>query len=101
MLKYVQDQANSGHRMAVVTWTDQLRVLQQFTSDPQVLMTAIRNLRPQEQPLPPGAPPPESRLTGVGGAGGGAGGAASGIVATAQQAVADFQNMQVGYDQER
>jgi VWFA-related protein len=101
MLKYVQDQANSGHRMAVVTLTDQLRVLQQFTSDPQVLMTAIRNLRPQEQPLPPGAPPPESRLTGVGGAGGGAGGAASGIVATAQQAVADFQNMQVGYDQER
>src|SRR2546426_520102 len=58
MLKYVQEQANSGHRMAVVTLTDQLRVLQQFASDPQVLMTAIRNLRPQEQPLPPGAPPP-------------------------------------------
>src|SRR5712664_3956054 len=40
MLKYVQEQANSGQRMAVVTLTDQLRVLQQFTSDPQVLMTA-------------------------------------------------------------
>ena len=40
-------------RMAVFTLTDRLRVLQQFTSDPQVLLTAIKNLKPQEQILRP------------------------------------------------
>ena len=42
MLKYVLEQGRSGHPMAVFTLSDQLHVLQQFTSDPQVLMTAIR-----------------------------------------------------------
>src|SRR6266851_10410748 len=53
MLKYVLEQGQSGRPMAVVTLTDQLRVLQQFTSDPQVLMMAIRNFKPQEQILQP------------------------------------------------
>src|ERR1039458_5262482 len=39
MLKYVVEQGRSGHPMAVLTLTDQVRVLQQFTSDPQVLVT--------------------------------------------------------------
>src|SRR6266851_6129862 len=60
MLKYVLQQGQSGRPMAVVTLTDRLRVLQQFTSDPQVLLTAIKNFRPQEQILQPGASAPES-----------------------------------------
>jgi VWFA-related protein len=60
MLKYVLEQGQSGRPMAVVTLTDRLRVLQQFTSDPQVLLTAIKNFRPQEQILQPGASAPES-----------------------------------------
>lgn len=95
MLKYVQEQAQSGHPMAVVTLSDKLRVLQQFTSDPQVLITAIKNLRPQEQVLQPGAPAPESSLSGSGGA------ASSALVAMAQAEVAAFANLQVGYNLER
>src|SRR5215471_8575599 len=60
MLKYVVEQGKSGHPMAVLTLGDRLRVLQQFTSDPQVLITAIKNLRPEEQILQAAAPVPES-----------------------------------------
>src|SRR5271157_1008733 len=60
MLKYVVEQGQSGHPLAVLTLTDRVRVLQQFTSDPQVLMTAIKNLKPEEQILQPAPPPPES-----------------------------------------
>src|SRR5215470_14025625 len=60
MLKYVVEQGKTGHPMAVLTLGDRLRVLQQFTSDPQVLITAIKNLRPEEQILQAGAPVPES-----------------------------------------
>src|SRR5258708_33762081 len=41
MLKYAVEQAQLGHPMAVLALTDRLHVLQQFTSDPQVLLTAI------------------------------------------------------------
>jgi len=57
MLKYVQEQGDSGRQMAVMTLTDQLRVLQQFTSDPHILGTAIKNYKPQTQPVAAMAPP--------------------------------------------
>jgi VWFA-related protein len=57
MLKYVMAQGQTGRPMAVLTLTDRLRVLQKFTSDSQVLLTAIRNFRPQGQILQPGVPP--------------------------------------------
>ena len=60
MLKYVVEQGKSGHPMAVLTLGDRIRVLQQFTSDPQVLMTAIRKLQPSEQILAAGPPAQES-----------------------------------------
>jgi len=102
MLKYVLEQGQSGHQMAVVTLTDRLRVLQQFTSDPQVLLTAIKNFRPQEQILQPGAPPPESHGAGtLGGIGGKSGGAISAATVMASQAIQDFANLQIGYDIER
>ena len=58
MLKYALEQSLAGKPMAVMTLTDQLRVLQNFTTDPKVLMTAIKNLTPQTQILQPAAPVP-------------------------------------------
>ncbi len=97
MLKYVLEQGQSGRPMAVVTLTDRLRVLQQFTSDPQVLLTAIKNFRPQEQILQSGAPAPESH----GVADGPRGSAVSDNIAHANQALQAFADLQTGYNIER
>src|SRR5258708_1744871 len=97
MLKYVLAQGQSGRPMAVVTLTDHLCVLQQFTSDPQVLLTAIKNFRPQEQILGPGAPAPESH----GGADSPRGTAISDSIAQAGLALQAFADLQIGYNIER
>ena len=98
MLKYVLEQGQAGHPMAVFTLGDRVRVLQQFTSDPQVLQTAIQKWRPQEQILRDAPPPPESH------------GIASGIrdlgglgnsLGAATLAVQQFADMQVGYNLQR
>ncbi|MGB9205936.1 MAG: VWA domain-containing protein [Terriglobales bacterium] len=100
MLKYVVEQGQSGRPMAVVTLTDRLRVLQEFTSDPQVLLTAIKNFKPAEQLLRPGAPAAESH--GAFGSPGTAGGNAMAAgVAMASQAVQDFADALVTFDLER
>src|SRR5215471_12440135 len=57
MLKYVMEQAQNEHPMAVFMLTDHLSVLQQFTSDPQILLAAIKGLKPQEQVLRAAQPP--------------------------------------------
>jgi len=101
MLKYVLEQGQAGHTMAVLTLTDQLRVLQQFTSDPQVLMTAIKNFHPEEQILRASPPAPESHGTSTtpfDGGGGIAGGAGAQV---AQLAVQQFADLQVGYNLQR
>ena len=49
MLKFVQQQYRPGERMAVFTLTGSLRVLQDFTSDPQVLYTALQRYKPVPQ----------------------------------------------------
>lgn len=48
MLRFVQEQYQSGQRMAVFTLTGSLHVLQDFTSDPQILYTALQRYKPQE-----------------------------------------------------
>src|SRR6266849_10893365 len=96
MLKYVLEQAQLGSPIAVVTLTDQLQVLQQFTSDPQVLATAIRKLRPQEPILQPGAPAPESH-----GIAAGPGGGVNASVVSAVAAAQAFIDIQVGYNLQR
>lgn len=63
MLKYVLGQAESGKPMAVMTLTDRLHVLQDFTTDPKILMNAIKNLRPQEQILQAGTSPAPSSIS--------------------------------------
>src|SRR5713101_2022839 len=62
MLKYAAEQVQSGHSVAVLALTDRLHVLQQFTSDPQVLLTAIKKFRPEEQILQPGTGPAPSSI---------------------------------------
>src|SRR5664279_2294082 len=91
MLKYVVEQTQSGRPMAVVTLTDRLRVLQQFTSDPQVLLTAIKNLRPEQPILQPGAPPAASSTSGTTVD---KGGATAELIAMAQAEIAGFANLQ-------
>lgn len=99
MLNYVMNQTQSGHSMAVLALTDRLHVLQQFTSDPQVLRTAIQNFKPQEQILQPAPIPPASAVGPDGGARGGA--VLANAIAAAQAEIAGFQNLQVGQEIER
>ena len=49
MLRFVQEQYKPGQRMAIFTLTDSLRVLQDFTSDPQVLYAALQQFLPEPQ----------------------------------------------------
>jgi VWFA-related protein len=89
--------------MAVVALTDRIHVLQEFTSDPQVLLKAIKNYRPQEQILKPGSPPAESSLPATAG-GGGKGDVSpqvASLIEAAQTEIASFSNLQVGFDIER
>jgi len=98
MLKYVQEQGDSGRQMAVMTLTDQLRVLQQFTSDPHILGTAIKNYKPQTQPVAAMAPPVS---TAAGGGTSGPGTAVNLAIDSAAAAVGSFQDIQVSYELER
>jgi VWFA-related protein len=49
MLSFVRDQYKPGQRMAVFTLTGSLNVLQDFTSDPQVLYLALQRFRPEPE----------------------------------------------------
>src|SRR5438105_11725958 len=51
MLKYVQEQNTPHQRVATFTLTDGLQLLQDFTSDPQVLVSAVQQYQ-QKQPSP-------------------------------------------------
>ena len=102
MLKYVVEQGQSGHPLAVMTLTDRVRVLQQFTSDPQVLMTAIKKLRPQEQVLASAGPAPETHgISTVDIHGGSGTPAMTSAIGAATVAVQQFADIQVGYNLER
>jgi VWFA-related protein len=102
MLKYVAEQGKTGRPMAVLTLTDRLAVLQQFTSDPQILMTAIKNFRPQEPILQPGAPAPETHGSfDSPGLRGNSPGPSDFSVLAAAHAVQSFADLQIGYNIER
>ena len=49
MLSFVRDQYKPGQRTAIFTLTGSLNVLQDFTSDPQILYTALQRFQPQSQ----------------------------------------------------
>ena len=64
MLAFVKEHFKPTDRMAVFTLTGPLNVLQDFTSDPQVLYTALQRYRPQTQPLTSAAQPATSAEAG-------------------------------------
>jgi len=100
MLKYALEQNQAGKPMAVMTLTDQLRVLQNFTTDPKILTTAIHNLRPESPPLQPGGSVPTPTYNGSDYSGLHGSLMAQAIVA-AQAQVAGFQNVVAAYNLER
>jgi len=100
MLKYVVEHAQTGQPMAILALTTQLQVLQQFTSDPNVLLSAIKKYKPSEQPNQPNLPRPITGGSG-GGVGGQGGGALDASIAQATSRLDDFQNIQVGAELER
>ena len=91
MLKYVAEHGQ-GRPMAILTLTDRLRVLQEFTSDPQVLLMAIKNFAPESPILQP-APAPSNigPVVGVNGQ----------VILNTSEAVRQFADVEIGYNLER
>jgi VWFA-related protein len=56
MLNYVRDQMKPGERIGIFALTSSLRVLQDFTSDPQILLKTLQRYKPQEPALSGSAP---------------------------------------------
>lgn len=95
MLKYVAEQSKSGQRIAIFTLTNTLNVLQDFTSDPGVLESALQHYRPEEPRLRAEAPRAVSAAVGSGGSDLRPG--ASAAFAQASAAIAAFQSVQPAY----
>lgn len=126
MLRFVREQYKPGQRMAVLTLTDSLHLLQDFTTEPQLLYTALENYSPQQRPFasssaattaPVGAgvSTPKSTVTGLDASARSAtamdagslgnplhGGAALNVAPFfMRNALQDFAQAQTGYDLER
>jgi len=119
MLEFVKEQFKPADRMAVFTLTGGLNVLQDFTSDPQALYTALQRFNPQTQTFGKGFPtatssdgspatpastvasldastsPPSDSGSNPGGIRGGGG--SGDLTGTAMAAVQAFEGAQVGY----
>ena len=92
MLQFVKEQSKPGQRMAVMTLTNTLGVLQDFTGDPQVLAKAIEDYKPREQEMSKGANPPVIGSTNR----------ENGFVPLAlNQELRAFQNIQLAYVEDR
>jgi VWFA-related protein len=126
MLSFVQQQYKPGQRMAVFTLTGSLNVLQDFTTDPQILYEALQRYQPQPQQfasagqpttsaaagspstsstvtsLDPSVPPFHSSDGSLPAATGNPGGtAATALIASAQAAIAAFAGVQAFYEEDR
>ncbi len=102
MLKYVLEQSADGTPMAVMTLTGRLQVLQDFTSDPRILTTAIRKLQPQEPILQSMTAPAQGNVEpGLRSSSANVpvapGGQFAQLVAISQAQVESFQNQAAGY----
>jgi VWFA-related protein len=96
MLKYVRQQMKPGQRIGVFALTNSLRVLQDFTTDPQILIAALEKYKPQEQQFKAGdaasiSPGVASSL----------GPGASAMLELVQSELASFQGIEVGYQLDR
>ncbi|HEX6502132.1 MAG TPA: VWA domain-containing protein [Terriglobales bacterium] len=88
MLKYAVQQSIAASPMAVMTLTNRLEVLQDFTTDPRVLLAAIKKVQPQEPLLLNATLPADAAIL-------------AGQLATSQLLVENFQSQFVGYVLER
>ena len=99
LLKYIDQQFGAGQRIAVYALGNQLRKMQDFTSDPAVLRAAIEKVVPQV--LSKGAPgtPGETRISsalgGLTGPHGETGPAQAAAIGAALRSVQDFQSAEV------
>jgi VWFA-related protein len=119
MLRFVQEQYKPGQRMAVFTLTGSLHVLQDFTSDPQILYAALQRYKPQPQEFAnagrattgeAGPSTASAVVTGLDPSTGpanaltadsGLGAAALQAVSVAQSAIQNFAGAQVAYAEEQ
>jgi VWFA-related protein len=95
MLKFVREQYKPGQRMAIFTLTNGLSILQDFTSDPNVLLGALQKYQPASQEMPNAAAPRVPSTSSD--AGQGAQLATAGMV----ERMREFQNIQLAYVQDR
>jgi VWFA-related protein len=120
MLSFVQQQYKPGQRMGVFSLTGSLNVLQDFTSDPDILNAALQRYKPEPQKFAAAGGPQTSAAAGeattgstvaamsaatppahVADASGPRGPGAGTSVAIAEAAVAAFAGAQVFYDENR
>ena len=120
MLSFVQQQYKPGQRMGVFSLTGSLNVLQDFTSDPDILYAALQRYKPEPQKFAAAGGPQTSAAAGeatIGStvaamsaatppahgadASGPRGPGAGTSVAIAEAAVAAFAGAQVFYDENR
>ena len=120
MLSFVQQQYKPGQRMGVFSLTGSLNVLQDFTSDPDILYAALQHYKPEPQKFAAAGGPQTSAAAGeattgstvaamsaatppahVADASGPRGPGAGTSVAIAEAAVAAFAGAQVFYDENR
>jgi VWFA-related protein len=126
MLSFVQQQYKPGQRMAIFTLTGSLSVLQDFTTDPQILYAALQRFQPQPQQFASAAQPSTSAAVGspttsstvtsldssvppfhssdgsLPAAQGNPGGtAATALIASAQAALEAFAGVQAFYEEDR
>jgi len=119
MLSFVQQQYKPGQRMGVFSLTGSLNVLQDFTSDPDILYAALQRYKPEPQKFAAGGPQTSAAAgeatTGstvaamsaatppahVADASGPRGTGAGTSMAIAEAAVAAFAGAQVFYDENR
>lgn len=61
MLQFLKDQYQAGQRTAIFTLTDKLSLLQDFTGDPDLLISSLKKFEPGEpgfvKAMAPGDPP--------------------------------------------
>jgi VWFA-related protein len=95
MLEFVREQYKPGQRTAIFTLTNGLAILQDFTTDPNVLLAALQKYQPISQEMANAAAPPVPGTSSDGGQG------AQRAAAAMVERIRDFQNVQVAYVQDR
>ena len=91
MLKFVREEYKPGQRTAIFTLTNSLGVLQDFTSDPKVLLEAFQKYQPMSQDMANAAAPRAPSTSSDGGTGSQA--AAQGMITQMKS----FQSIQLAY----